>query len=125
MKTVKILKYSVVLVTLMLTNSCNDDFFDEATNGVIPVEQAFENEEDALKAVYGIYEGFGDTHLWGDEFHNVIGSDLRFSNRGNGDARTISQLNYNPGLGKFFDLWLERYRIMSVCGATCRSFVHP
>ena len=113
MKTVKIFKYSVVLVTLMLTNACNDDFFDEATNGVIPVEQAFENEEDALKAVYGIYEGFGDTHLWGDEFHNVIGSDLRFSNRGNGDARTISQLNYNPGLGKFFDLWLERYRIIS------------
>ncbi|WP_026210456.1 RagB/SusD family nutrient uptake outer membrane protein [Flexithrix dorotheae] len=104
----------LILLTFWMITSCSDDFLQEEINGNLEISQSFKTAADAEKAVYGAYDLLGSSMVWGDEWGVNFGHDMRFSNRGNGDARQISQLNYNAGLGRLQDFWLARYQVIAV-----------
>ncbi|MEM6768572.1 MAG: RagB/SusD family nutrient uptake outer membrane protein [Bacteroidota bacterium] len=106
--------YTSVLLTLLCfaSLSCNEDLLDQVNTNTVSTGNFWQTEEDAQRAVNGMFHPITNTFFWGRIIHTgaMLRSDA-FNIRPFGVNTAMSTLQGTPGVARWStELWQEPFK---------------
>ena len=113
MKKNRILYTPVILVLLCFSSlSCNENLLDQVNTNTVSTGNFWQTEEDAQRAVNGMFHPITNTFFWGRIIHTgaMLRSDA-FNIRPFGVNTAMSTLQGTPGVARWAtEIWQEPYK---------------
>ncbi len=95
-----------------ITQSCNEDLLDQVNTNTVSTGNFWRTEDDAIKAVNGMYHPITNTFFWGRIIHTgaMLRSDV-FNVRPFGVNTAMSTLQGTPGVARWAtEIWQEPFK---------------